>query len=112
MPRVPWKAKGRFSGTSWYKLDRHGKIYEHKVDNLALNFPRAAMASRTVMDFVAAATCPPSPNLTFRGILLEDEGTWMDSCPWLDLYRAVRGTLEQEGQVDISIGIKDLATCL
>lgn len=39
IPRVPWEAQGRFDGISEYKLDRNGKIYEHKVDNIAFNSP-------------------------------------------------------------------------
>ena len=39
IPRVPWKAQGLFEGTSEYKLDKTGKIYEHKVDNRAKNQP-------------------------------------------------------------------------
>ena len=38
-PRVPWKAEGHFDGISEFKLDRHGKIYQHKVDNTILNDP-------------------------------------------------------------------------
>ena len=30
-PRVPWEAQGFFDGVSNFKLDKHGKIYEHKV---------------------------------------------------------------------------------
>nr|GMD61936.1 protein ABIL1-like isoform X2 [Ipomoea batatas] len=30
IPRVPWESRGRFDGTSEYKLDKTGKIYEHK----------------------------------------------------------------------------------
>ncbi|KAL9228892.1 hypothetical protein vseg_004422 [Gypsophila vaccaria] len=37
VPRVPWESRGRFDGISEYKLDKNGKIYEHKVDNIALN---------------------------------------------------------------------------
>ncbi|KAK9757879.1 hypothetical protein RND81_01G192600 [Saponaria officinalis] len=37
IPRVPWESRGRFDGLSEYKLDKNGKIYEHKVDNIALN---------------------------------------------------------------------------
>ncbi|CAD6272552.1 unnamed protein product [Miscanthus lutarioriparius] len=39
IPRVPWEGNGRFDGTSEYKLDKNGKIYEHKVDNIARNSP-------------------------------------------------------------------------
>ncbi|KAG1674930.1 hypothetical protein FOA52_014723 [Chlamydomonas sp. UWO 241] len=37
IPRVPWEAEGLFDGISSYKLDRHGKIYEHAVDNVLLS---------------------------------------------------------------------------
>lgn len=33
-PRVPWEAEGIFDGTSEYRLNRGGKIYSHKVDNV------------------------------------------------------------------------------
>ncbi|KAI4364709.1 hypothetical protein MLD38_020765 [Melastoma candidum] len=39
VPRVPWESRGRFDGTSLYKFDKHGKIFEHRVDNVALNSP-------------------------------------------------------------------------
>lgn len=39
VPRVPWEVQGRFDGTSEYKLDSKGKIYEHKVDNVVLKSP-------------------------------------------------------------------------
>lgn len=108
VPRVPWEARGRFQGTSRYKLDRRGKIYEHKVDNLAFNFPRTAMRPATVLDMVGAA-CPTSPNPTFGWDTLEDlEGAH----PWVELYRVVKLTLEQERQNVIGgIGIQGLATC-
>uniref|UniRef100_M8C7X6 Uncharacterized protein n=1 Tax=Aegilops tauschii TaxID=37682 RepID=M8C7X6_AEGTA len=31
IPRVPWDGHARFDGASVYKLDRNGKIYEHKL---------------------------------------------------------------------------------
>ena len=106
VPRVPWEARGRFQGTSRYKLDRSGKIYEHKVDNLAFNFPRTVMRPATVLDLVGAA-CPTTPNLTFWEDQLEDSG----SHPWVELYRAVRGTLEQERQSLMGVGLEGLVTC-
>ncbi|KAK9854171.1 hypothetical protein WJX84_005487, partial [Apatococcus fuscideae] len=39
IPRVPWQAKGVFDGISEFKLDSHGKIYVHKVDNTVLSDP-------------------------------------------------------------------------
>ncbi|KAG6502511.1 hypothetical protein ZIOFF_034792 [Zingiber officinale] len=104
VPRVPWEARGTFQGTSWYKLDRNGKIYEHKVDNVALNFPQAPIKPVTMMDFVAAA-CPPSPNLTFSAGLPEDNFSWRYSS-WSELYRAVRSTLELEGKFPEFVGIE------
>lgn len=109
MPRVPWEARGKFQGTSWFKLDRNGKIYEHKVDNLGLNFPQPPVKPITVMDLVATA-CPPSPNLTFSSGLLEDNFSW-GSSSWLELYCAVRSTLEQRGKFPLEIGMEGLVTC-
>ena len=34
VPRVPWKAEGVFDGVSEFKLDHHGKIYQHSVNNV------------------------------------------------------------------------------
>lgn len=39
VPRVPWEAEGLFDGISTYKLDNHGRIYEHQVDNVLLRDP-------------------------------------------------------------------------
>ncbi|KAJ4838434.1 hypothetical protein Tsubulata_050370 [Turnera subulata] len=91
VPRVPWEAKGEFQGTSRYKLDRHGKIYEHKVDNLAFNFPQRLKPAASVLDLVAA--CPASPNPTFLWGPVD-----MHSSSWVEFYRAVKGTLDLEGQ--------------
>lgn len=91
VPRVPWEAKGEFQGTSRYKLDRNGKIYEHKVDNLAFNFPQTIKPA-SVLDLVTA--CPASPNPTF---LLGPVGSYSSS--WIEFYRAVRETLDQEGSL-------------
>uniref|UniRef100_A0A5B6ZH83 NTF2-like domain-containing protein n=1 Tax=Davidia involucrata TaxID=16924 RepID=A0A5B6ZH83_DAVIN len=98
VPRVPWEAKGEFQGTSRYKLDRNGKIYEHRVDNLALNFPQPLKPAASVLDLVAP--CPASPNPTF---LLGPP-----SCSWVEFYRAVRETLDHEGYL---IAQDCLATC-
>ncbi|KAF8411288.1 hypothetical protein HHK36_003835 [Tetracentron sinense] len=62
--RVPWEAKGQFQGNSRYKLDRNGKIYEHRVDSLAFNLGRAPLRQAgSVLDLVPA--CPASPSPTF-----------------------------------------------
>ncbi|XP_052208396.1 uncharacterized protein LOC127812109 [Diospyros lotus] len=93
IPRVPWEAKGQFQGTSRYKLDRHGKIYEHKVDNLAFNFPQPLKPAASVLDLVAA--CPASPNPTFLLGPVDDlYSSYATS--WVKFYRAVRETLDQD----------------
>eukprot|EP00252_Welwitschia_mirabilis_P026907 TRINITY_DN9007_c0_g1_i1.p1 TRINITY_DN9007_c0_g1~~TRINITY_DN9007_c0_g1_i1.p1 ORF type:complete len:252 (+),score=7.12 TRINITY_DN9007_c0_g1_i1:130-885(+) len=70
IPRVPWEAEGRFDGTSKYKLDKYGKIYEHHVDNLAFNFPEK-LRPESVLDLVRVVGCPRSPTLMFfNGVCL------------------------------------------
>ncbi|KAG4947644.1 hypothetical protein JHK87_043651 [Glycine soja] len=100
VPRVPWEAKGEFQGTSRYKLDRNGKIYEHKVDNLAFNFPQN-IKPVSVLDLVTA--CPASPNPTFLWGPVDAY-----SSSWIALYKAVRDTLDQERSLLPQDG---LATC-
>ncbi|CAA7062101.1 unnamed protein product [Microthlaspi erraticum] len=90
-PRVPWEAKGEFQGTSRYKLDRNGKIYEHKVDNLAFNFPHQLKPATSVLDLVTAS---PNPTFMFGSV---------DSCSssWIEFYQAVRRTLDKQEQKQI-----------
>ncbi|EPS65551.1 hypothetical protein M569_09224, partial [Genlisea aurea] len=87
VPRIPWEASGQFQATSRYKLDRNGRIYEHKVDNLAFNFPKTLKPAVSVLDLVTATA---SPNPTF----LLDCDSSSSSSSWIKLYRAVRGTLD------------------
>ncbi|GFP96225.1 hypothetical protein PHJA_001766600 [Phtheirospermum japonicum] len=103
IPRVPWEAKGQFQGTSRYKLDRNGKIYEHKVDNLAFNFPQTLRPAASVLDLVAAS--PASPNPTFLWGPVDGP-----SCSWVEFYRAVKETLDRESLMNIPQDC--LATCL
>ncbi|KAK3143728.1 hypothetical protein QOZ80_4AG0304210 [Eleusine coracana subsp. coracana] len=104
-PRVPWESYGCFSGTSRYKVDRNGKIYEHKVDNLALDFPRSVAKVGNIADMVVA-TCPPSPNLTFWDVVGTGEG-----CSWTKLYETVVEAVEREGHGNVGIGLEGLVTC-
>lgn len=90
IPRVPWEAKGELQGTSRYKLDRNGKIYEHKVDNLAYNFPQQLKSTVSVLDLVTA--CPASPNPTF----FWKSPAEIDPSSWVRFYRSVRETLDEE----------------
>nr|GLL38234.1 uncharacterized protein LOC109178142 [Ipomoea trifida]GMD57873.1 NTF2-like domain containing protein [Ipomoea batatas] len=89
VPRVPWEAKGQFQGTSTYKLDRNGKIYEHKVDNLAFNFPQPLRPPppASVLDLVTA--CPAATPFLWAPPLHVHSS-------WLEFYSAVKDTLDRQ----------------
>ncbi|NP_001337676.1 uncharacterized protein LOC100272417 [Zea mays] len=67
VPRVPWgwwdAAHARFDGASVYKLDRNGKIYEHKVHNVATN-PPAKSKVLPVHELVRSLGCPSTAQPT------------------------------------------------
>ncbi|KAL2511327.1 Uncharacterized protein Adt_16927 [Abeliophyllum distichum] len=64
IPRVPWESHGRFDGTSEYKLDKNGKIYEHRVHNIALNAPSSKFQVLAVEQLIQSVGYPPSPKPT------------------------------------------------
>uniref|UniRef100_A0ACD5VGI3 Uncharacterized protein n=1 Tax=Avena sativa TaxID=4498 RepID=A0ACD5VGI3_AVESA len=64
VPRVPWDGHARFDGASVYKLDRNGKIYEHKVHNIATN-PPTKFKALSVQELIRAVTCPSTPKPTY-----------------------------------------------
>ncbi|KAK1663271.1 hypothetical protein QYE76_051430 [Lolium multiflorum] len=64
IPRVPWDGHARFDGASVYKLDRNGKIYEHKVHNIATN-PPTKVKGMSVQELIRAVTCPSTPKPTY-----------------------------------------------
>ncbi|PON49618.1 NTF2-like domain containing protein [Parasponia andersonii] len=64
IPRVPWESRGRFDGTSAYKLDKKGKIFEHRVHNIALNSP-PKFKVLGVEDIIQSLGCPSTPKPTF-----------------------------------------------
>ncbi|KAG2332055.1 hypothetical protein Bca52824_003235 [Brassica carinata] len=64
VPRGPLETRGRFDGTSEYKFDKNGKIYQHKVDNIAINSP-PKFQMLTVQDLVEAISCPSTPKPTY-----------------------------------------------
>lgn len=65
IPRVPWESRGRFDGVSEYKFDKNGKIYAHKVDNIALNSPRKFQVL-SVQELILSLSCPSTPKPTDR----------------------------------------------
>ncbi|KAG2623844.1 hypothetical protein PVAP13_3KG083600 [Panicum virgatum] len=60
IPRVPWEGNGRFDGTSEYKLDKNGKIYEHKVGNIVRNSP-TKFKLLPVVELIRSLGCPSTP---------------------------------------------------
>lgn len=66
IPRVPWESCGRFDGTSAYKLDKKGKIFEHRVDNI-VSPPKFKVLG--VEDIIQSLGCPQTPKPTFFEIL-------------------------------------------
>ncbi|KAG6518193.1 hypothetical protein ZIOFF_021596 [Zingiber officinale] len=64
VPRVPWESHGRFDGNSEYKLDKNGKIYEHRVDNVALNTP-TKFKVLPVEELIQLLGCPSTPKPTY-----------------------------------------------
>ncbi|KAK2995820.1 hypothetical protein RJ640_006159, partial [Escallonia rubra] len=64
IPRVPWESRGRFDGTSEYKLDKQGKIYMHRVHNIALNMP-PKFRVLAVEELIRSLGCPSTPKPTY-----------------------------------------------
>ncbi|KAJ6794248.1 uncharacterized protein M6B38_148550 [Iris pallida] len=64
IPRVPWEVRGRFDGISEYKLDKKGKIYGHRVFNIA---PKPPMKFRvpSVDELMQSLGCPSTANPTY-----------------------------------------------
>jgi hypothetical protein len=95
IPRVPWEAQGHFDGTSEYKLDKDGRIYEHKVDNVIMNSP-PKFQPRSVMDLVRAAggNTTPTPSFFQRaGIFCQLLSCYLQQCTWVRFYWALSSTL-------------------
>ncbi|MED6111292.1 hypothetical protein PIB30_051146 [Stylosanthes scabra] len=63
--QIPWESRGRFDGTSEYKLDRKGKIYEHRVDNIAPNTPHHKFRVLRVEELIQSIGCPSTPKPTY-----------------------------------------------
>ncbi|KAL1366995.1 hypothetical protein HN51_021040 [Arachis hypogaea] len=74
IPRVPWESRGRFDGTSVYKLDKQGKIYEHRVDNIALNSP-PKFKVLGVEELIRSVGCPSTPKPTYFEVSSTTERT-------------------------------------
>ncbi|KAJ9171455.1 hypothetical protein P3X46_014822 [Hevea brasiliensis] len=64
IPRVPWESRARFDGLSEYKLDRNGKIFQHRVDNVAFNLP-PKFRVLAVEELLHSVGCPSTPKPTY-----------------------------------------------
>ncbi|PKA59038.1 hypothetical protein AXF42_Ash001131 [Apostasia shenzhenica] len=64
IPRVPWNSHGRADGVSIYKLDRKGKIFEHRVDNIARS-PPTRFKVMAVVELIQSLGCPSTPKPTY-----------------------------------------------
>lgn len=64
IPRVPWESHARFDATSEYKFDKKGKIFEHRVDNIAFNSP-SKFRVLAVEDLIQSIGCPSTPRPTY-----------------------------------------------
>ncbi|KAH7441264.1 hypothetical protein KP509_03G031300 [Ceratopteris richardii] len=96
IPRVPWEAQGVFDGTSEYMLDKSGKIYEHKVDNVALHAkPKFKVLS--IDELLHVGTCPSSPKPTFYEkvqVVFTAILPYFMQFTWIRYYLALKGTVQ------------------
>lgn len=95
IPRVPWEAQGIFDGTSEYKLDKQGKIYEHKVDNVALN-ARPKFKVPSMADLLRVGQCPSTPKPTFfqrAQMVFWVIFPYLLQFTWVRYYLALKGTV-------------------
>ncbi|KAL3829705.1 hypothetical protein ACJIZ3_018507 [Penstemon smallii] len=89
IPRIPWESRGRFDGTSEYKLDKDGKIYEHKVHNIALNGPQKFQVL-AVEQLILSIGCSSTPKPTCFEFSSSSMGNIAESLklPAIKLYLA------------------------
>ncbi|KAJ7129920.1 hypothetical protein O6H91_Y558400 [Diphasiastrum complanatum] len=95
IPRVFWEAQGQYDGTSEYRLDKHGKIYEHRVTNVLPNSPPAYEAP-SLLDLVGAVSgqTTPSPNFIERiSFGLNAILPYLTKFSWVRYYWALTATL-------------------
>lgn len=64
IPRVPWESRGRFDATSEYKLDKNGKIFEHRVHNIVLNSPPKFQVL-SMDELIQSIGCSSTPKPTY-----------------------------------------------
>nr|DAD19095.1 TPA_asm: hypothetical protein HUJ06_020558 [Nelumbo nucifera] len=79
IPRVPWESRGRFDGTSEYKLDKNGKIFEHRVDNIIPNSP-TKFPVMAVEELIQVLGCPSTPKPTYFEISSSPPSTSCQVC--------------------------------
>lgn len=97
VPRVPWEAQGQFEGTSEYKLDKDGKIYEHKVDNVIFNSPPGQKyKALSIADLVRVEGGQTTPTPSFyaqASKLVAVMFPYLQQFTWVRFYWALTSTL-------------------
>lgn len=69
VPRVPWEAEGIFDGISEYKLDRNGKIYEHRLTNVQMRDPPLARSPLSIgLNLIPVPRLQGAPQVLFSDI--------------------------------------------
>ncbi|DBB07213.1 hypothetical protein WJX77_006773 [Trebouxia sp. C0004] len=104
VPRVPWEAEGIFDGISEYKLDREGKIYEHKITNVQMRDPPLARSLTSIglnmipIPRLQGAPQAPCPGAFCQGLDEEEMGRGLSAYimrfSWIRLYAALLGTVQ------------------
>ena len=107
VPRLPWESHGRFDGTSEYRLDRKGKIFSHKVDNIAWSDP-PRYQPLTVMELLrlsgARTTATPTITCSFKSVAADiqadSQGLVLHArkFSWWRLYLALLATVSVKHQ--------------
>eukprot|EP00210_Caulerpa_lentillifera_P004070 g3883.t1 len=110
VPRIPWDAEeeGVFDGVSEYQLDRHGKIYEHSVDNIIFRDPPVFNLPIFFAQLSTANTVStPIPSVCFQAEESKD-GSVMSCFSWVRLYfvlSVVLSILQVHDQKEMNVAI-------
>lgn len=94
IPRVPWEAQGRFDGTSEYRLDKNGKIYLHKVDNVVMdNFRKYQPLTVIEMLRLSGSRSTPPVSSFIKSLNPSKLIPLIWAFTWVRFYSALVGTL-------------------
>jgi len=87
VPRIPWEAESIFDGVSEYKLDSHGKIYEHVVDNIIFRDPPVFRLPVLFAQLSPVAAQPRNPIPSGSCRVQQSEGCfYVHRFSWVRMY--------------------------